>query len=288
MNSRFPQSASLFQILNMNFYAKLENAMAKTHSLVCVGLDPDFEKLPTHLRADPFPFFAFNKALIDATADIACAFKPQFAHYAGQGRLADLERTFAYLRERAPHAVGILDSKRGDIGSTAAYYAQEAFVVYGADAVTVNPYMGGDTLEPFTRYADKGVIVLCKTSNPGSDELQGLEIGGRPLYQHVAEKAATAWNQNRNLALVVGATFPNEIGAVRRLAPELPLLVPGIGAQGGDLEATLRQGLNGEKAGVMINSSRGIIYADNGPDFAERARQACLDLRGSINQYRMV
>lgn len=242
--------------------------------MLCVGLDPDLDRLPAAVRDEPQPLLAFNRALIDATAPYACAFKPQFAHYAAEGRLDELAATFAYLRERHPHIVTILDSKRGDIGNTAERYAREAFEVYGADAVTVNPYMGGDTIEPFSRDPQRGVFVLCRTSNPGSGELQSLTVDGEPLYQIVARRAATAWNGQGNLGLVVGATYPEELAQVRALAPAMPLLVPGVGAQGGDLAAVLRHGRDGSGYGLLINSSRGIIYASRGDDFAEAAGAA--------------
>ena len=258
--------------------------------MVCVGLDPQLDRLPPCIRSVEKPFLEFNKRIIDATLPHACAYKPQFAYYAAENRLDELAGTIAYLREVAPDRVVILDAKRGDIGSTADQYALEAFFVYGADAVTVNPYMGGDTLVPFSRHVEKGVIVLCKTSNPGSAELQDLALeSGGPLYLEVARRAAKDWNSNDNLCLVVGATYPKELASIRRTVGEMPLLVPGIGAQGGDLEATLRSGLCKDGWGLLINSSRGIIYASQGDDFAEAAgsaaselQTACLGLQGSI------
>ena len=194
-----------------------------------------------------------------------------------------------YLRAAAPDCVVILDSKRGDIGSTADQYAREAFEVYGADAVTVNPYMGGDTLIPFTKFADKGVVVLCKTSNPGSAELQDLPLEkGHPLYMEVAHKAASSWNDNGNLALVVGATYPSELARIREVIGDIPLLVPGIGAQGGDLEATLKAGLTQDGWGLMINSSRGILYASGGDDFAEAAGKAACELKEACQNQRQI
>ncbi len=267
----------------MSFYEKLEASWAKSKSLVCVGLDPDLKRIRRSLPETDRPFEAFSMAVVDATAEHACAFKPQFAHYAASGRLNELKTTIDYIRDQYPDKVVILDFKRGDIGSTAAYYAQEGFEVYGADAVTLNPYMGGDTLEPFTRYADKGVFVLCKTSNPGSDELQGLELAsGGPLYLHVARRAAESWNSGKNLGLVVGATYPEELAKVRAEAPGLPILVPGIGAQGGDLAATLAAGTNPQGMGLLINSSRGILYAAEGPGFAAAAGKAAATLKAEI------
>jgi orotidine-5'-phosphate decarboxylase len=264
----------------MSFIDKLKNAWEASGSMVCVGLDPQLDRLPACVRSENKPFLEFNKRIIDATAEHACSYKPQFAYYAAENRLDELLETMAYLRSAAPGCVAILDSKRGDIGSTADQYAREAFEVYGADAVTVNPYMGGDTLIPFTKYADKGVIVLCKTSNPGSAELQDLQLEkGHPLYMEVARKAADSWNGNENLALVVGATYPSELARIREVIGDIPLLVPGIGAQGGDLEATLKAGLTKAGWGLMINSSRGILYASDGDDFAEAAGKAACDLK---------
>ena len=250
--------------------------------MVCVGLDPQLDRLPAAVRAEDKPFLTFNKRIIDATVEHACAYKPQFAYYAAETRLDGLLETMGYLRLAAPGRVAILDAKRGDIGSTADQYAREAFDVYGADAVTVNPYMGGDTLVPFTRHADKGVVVLCKTSNPGSAELQDLTLEkGHPLYIEVARQAASEWNSNENLALVVGATYPDELARIRAVIGDMPLLVPGIGAQGGDLEATLRAGLRADGWGLLINSSRGIIYASGEKDFAEAAGRATLEFKNA-------
>jgi orotidine-5'-phosphate decarboxylase len=274
----------------MKFSDKLQRAWESSGSMVCVGLDPQLDRLPECIRRAEFPFLEFNRRVIDATLSYACAYKPQFAYYAGENRLDELKETMAYLRQVAPDRVVILDAKRGDIGSTADQYAREAFEVYQADAVTVNPYMGGDTLVPFTRFADKGVVVLCKTSNPGSAELQDLKLeAGHPLFLEVAERAARDWNTNHNLSLVVGATYPRELAEVRRRVGDMPLLVPGIGAQGGDLEATLKAGLRPDGWGLLINSSRGILYASSGEDFAEAAgraarelSKACLAIRENI------
>ncbi len=266
----------------MRYQEKIEAAWTSSRSMVCVGLDPQLDRLPESIRSQPKPFLAFNQAIIDATLPYACAYKPQFAYYAAENRLDELRETMAYLKEKALQRVLILDAKRGDIGSTADQYAREAFEVYGADAVTVNPYMGGDTLVPFSRDAGKGVIVLCKTSNPGSSELQDLVLeGGNPLYLEVARKAAGDWNGNHNLALVVGATYPDQLARIRAEVGSMPLLVPGIGAQGGDLAATLKAGLRPDGWGLMINSSRGIIYASGGEDFAEAAGHAARELNDS-------
>lgn len=262
----------------MTFGEKLRKAWSESHSMLCVGLDPDLKRVPEALRGEPQPLFAFNKAIIDATAPFACAFKPQFAHYAAENRLDELKATLDYLREAYPSKITILDAKRGDIGNTAQRYAAEAFAIYAADAVTVNPYMGGDTIEPFSADASRGVFILCRTSNPGSGEFQSLLVEGQPLFEIVARRAAEDWNQNANLGLVAGATYPEELGRIRALAPTLPLLVPGIGAQGGDLQAVLKNGRDASGFGMLINSSRGILYASEGPDFATAAAAAARTL----------
>jgi len=270
----------------MSFMSKLRQAWERSHSLVCVGLDPDLNKLPAAVRTAAKPIFEFNRALIDATHDLVCCYKPQAAYYAGQDADDQLAMTLAYLREHYPEVPVILDAKRGDIGNTAAMYAKEAFIRYGADAVTVNPYMGTDNLKPFLDYADRGVVILCRTSNPGSKELQELIADGKPIYQHVAELARDKWNEHCNVMLVVGATFPEELGKIRQLCPNLPFLVPGVGAQGGDVEKVVHYGQDANGFGLVINSSRGIIYASSGDDFAAAARNAAQELRATINRYR--
>jgi orotidine-5'-phosphate decarboxylase len=272
----------------VNFIDKLSAAWSSNDSLLCVGLDPDLARLPAHLRAQPDGIARFCKAIIDATADLACAFKPQIAYFAALGAEAQLEQICAYLRERYPHIPLILDAKRGDIGATAHQYAREAYERYGADAVTVNPYMGFDSVEPYMEWSERGVIVLCRTSNPGGSDLQFLDVGGVPLYQHVARLVAEKWNRNGQAALVVGATFPEELARVRALVGDMPLLVPGIGAQGGDIEATVRAGRTAQRTGMMINSSRAILYAApmGDEDFAAAARRVALETRDAINQYR--
>jgi orotidine-5'-phosphate decarboxylase len=214
---------------------------------------------------------------------LACAYKPQIAHYAAVGAEDQLLETIRYIRQRAPGIQVILDSKRGDIGSTAEKYAREAFERYGADAVTINPYLGRDSAEPFLQYADKGVVVLCRTSNAGARELQDLDVGGRKLYQLVAEKVAKEWNSRGNCLLVVGATYPDELADIRRITGDMTFLVPGIGAQGGDIEKTVRNGRRADGRGLVINSSRGILYASQGEDFAAAARRATLELRDAVN-----
>ncbi len=264
----------------------LNAAWHRNNSLLCVGLDPDLEKIPDHLRTAKSPLFEFNRAIIESTSDLVCAFKPQIAFYAASGLERDLELTIAYIHENFPGIPVILDAKRGDIGSTAKLYAQEAFDRYGADAVTVNPYLGGDALEPFLDRSDKGVIILCRTSNPGAIDIQDLELNGEKLYRIVARKAAREWNRNGNVLLVVGATYPQELGEIRSLVGNMPLLVPGIGAQGGDIEKAVNNGKTSDGTGMIINSSRGIIYAGKGKDFAQAARTAALQLKEEINRYR--
>jgi orotidine-5'-phosphate decarboxylase len=274
-----------------SFYEKLEYIWQKNNSLVCVGLDPDLAKLPESIKGSKYPIFEFNKQLINATKDLVCSYKPQFAYYAGQNALNELQMTMDYLKEVCPEVPVILDSKRGDIGATAMQYAKEAFDVYKADAVTVNPYMGGDTLEPFLEREDKGVIALCRTSNPGSGDLQNIidKATGETIYMTVARKAANEWNSRKNLCLVVGATYPEELKEIRNAIGDMPLLVPGVGAQGGDAKASIENGKSSKGTGLMINSSRGIIYAfakENKTDFAQAAREATEDLKNLLNQYR--
>lgn len=272
----------------MNFIDKLSAAWTRNDSLLCVGLDPDLARLPEELRDAPDGIVRFCKAIIDATADLACAFKPQIAYFAALGAEDQLEAICRYLRDAYPHIPLILDAKRGDIGATAHQYAREAFERYGADAVTVNPYMGFDSVEPYMEWADKGVIVLCRTSNAGGSDLQFLDVGGQPLYQHVARLVAQKWNRNGQCALVVGATFPEELAQVRTIIGDMPLLVPGVGAQGGDVAATVRSGRTADGAGMMINSSRAIIYAkpEGDEDFAAAARRVARETRDEINRYR--
>ncbi len=272
----------------MNFIDKLNAAWKRNDSLLCVGLDPDTARFPAHLQGRADGIVEFCKAIIDATADLACAFKPQIAYFAALGAEDQLEAICRYLRETYSHIPLILDAKRGDIGATAYQYAREAFDRYGADAVTVNPYMGFDSVEPYMEWKDRGVIVLCRTSNAGGSDLQFLDVGGQPLYQHVARLVAEKWNKNGQCALVVGATFPEELAQVRAIVGDMPLLVPGIGAQGGDIEATVKSGRTAAGTGMMINSSRAIIYAQpqGGEDFAAAARRVATETRDAINRYR--
>lgn len=265
------------------FVARLDAACAASRSLVCVGLDPDPALMPVG------DVFAFNKGVVDATHDLVCAYKPNLAFYEALGLagMRALEQTIRHIREVAPGAVLLADAKRGDVGNPAAAYARALFEVWGFDAATVSPYLGGDTIEPFLDYMDRGVFVLCRTSNPGAGDFQDALVTGdgsdqRPLYQLVALRARE-WNRHGNVGLVVGATYPRELGQVRSICPEMPFLIPGIGFQQGDLEQAVRQGTDASGRRAVVNSSRGIIYASQGPDFAEAARRATLRLRDAIN-----
>jgi orotidine-5'-phosphate decarboxylase len=268
------------------FVGRLAQAWETNDSLLCIGLDPEIERFPRHILAEASPIFHFNKSVIDATADLVCAYKLQFAHYAAYEAEDQLERSIEYIHRVYPDVPVILDAKRGDVGNTAERYAIEAFERYGADAVTVNPYLGGEALEPFLRHADRGVIVLCRTSNPGAGELQDLEVGGRPLYQVVAEFAARRWNSRGNCLLVVGATYPRELAEIRELVGDMPLLVPGVGAQGGDVAQVVRNGRTRAGTGLVISASRSVLYASASTDFAAAARQAAETLRAQINASR--
>lgn len=276
----------------MSFTSALKSRWAASGSLLCVGIDPEPGRYPAPLANDPDRIFAFGRAIVDATAEYTCAFKPQIAHFAAQGAEDALARLIAHIHAAHPGIPVILDAKRGDIGSTALNYAREAFDRFHADAVTANPYLGGDSLAPYLERADKGVVVLCRTSNPGAADLQDLPVAGadgrpRPLYQHVAEKAARDWNANGNLALVVGATWPEQLGEVRAIVGNrVPLLVPGIGAQGGDIAAVLKYGLDADRTGLIISSSRAILYASGGADFAEAAARVARETRDAINHHR--
>lgn len=278
----------------MNFHERIEQASRKHDSLLCVGLDPDPARFPSQLVGRSDGIFEFCRAIVDATADLCCCFKPQIAYFAARRAEDQLERLIAHIHDQHPGLPVILDAKRGDIGSTAELYAIEVFERYDADAVTVNPYLGRDSVEPFLAHRDKGVILLCRTSNPGGSDLQFLEVDGSTgkerLFERVARMVAGAWNQYGQCALVVGATFPAEIRRVRELVGDMPLLVPGIGAQGGDIEATVKAGINSIGMGLMINSSRAILYAgtqvDGGRNFDTLARQVALQTRDEINRYR--
>ena len=271
----------------MTFTESLAAAWQQNNSLLCVGLDPDPAKFPAHLKGRDDAIFEFCKSIVDTTADLVCAFKPQIAYFAARRAEDQLETLIAHIHAQHPGIPVILDAKRGDIGSTAEQYAVEAFERFKADAVTINPYMGRDSVEPWLAYPDKGVILLCRTSNPGGSDLQFLEVGGgEKLFERVARLVAEEWNGNGQCALVVGATFPAEIARVRQIVGDLPLLVPGIGAQGGDIEATVTAGKTAVGSGLMINSSRAILYAGKDEGFAQAARQVALETRDAINRFR--
>jgi orotidine-5'-phosphate decarboxylase len=278
----------------MTFIDQLQAATRDNASLLCVGLDPDPAKFPAHLKNDAARIYDFCAAIVDATADLACAFKPQIAYFAAHRAEEQLERLVAHMRRAAPAVPVILDAKRGDIGATAEQYAIEAFERYGADAVTLSPFMGFDSVEPYLRHHGKGAFLLCRTSNPGGDDLQAQRLStvdGDPLlYEHVARLAQGPWNLNGQLGLVVGATYPAEIARVREIAPTLPLLIPGVGAQGGDAAATVRAGLRTQGGAItgpiIVNSSRAILYASPREDFAAAARAAALKTRDELHAAR--
>jgi len=278
----------------MTFLDMLRAAERQNGSMVCVGLDPEPARFPGALRGDASRIFDFCAAIVEATADLVIAFKPQIAYFAAHRAEDQLERLMAHMRRVAPGVPVILDAKRGDIGSTAAQYAVEAFERYGADAVTLSPFMGFDSVEPYLKYHGKGAFLLCRTSNPGGDDLQSQRLSSVPgeplLYEHVARLAQGPWNLNGQLGLVVGATYPAEIERVRAIAPTLPLLIPGVGAQGGDAVATVKAGWRGDGQGtvapIIVNSSRAILYASAGEDFAQAARREALKTRDLLQAAR--
>ena len=271
----------------MTFLEQLQGAERQNGSLLCVGLDPEPSKFPAGLKGDASKIYDFCAQIVDATADLAISFKPQIAYFAAHRAEDQLEKLMEHMRRNAPHVPVILDAKRGDIGSTAEQYAKEAFERYGADAVTLSPFMGFDSVQPYLKYHGKGAFLLCRTSNPGGDDLQNQRLAsveGQPLmYEHIAKLAQGPWNLNGQLGLVVGATYPAEIERVRSLAPTLPLLIPGVGAQGGDAVATIKAGYRQSKGAttgaVIVNSSRAILYASSGDDFAQAARKEAMRTR---------
>ncbi len=279
----------------MTFLNQLRDAETRNQSMLCVGLDPEPSRFPAGIARDAEGIHDFCARIVEATADLAIAFKPQIAYFAAHRAEPQLERLMARMRQIAPHVPIILDAKRGDIGSTAEQYAREAFERYGADAVTLSPFMGFDSVAPYLQYPGKGAFLLCRTSNPGGDDLQNqrlASVDGQPLlYEHVARLAQGPWNLNGQLGLVVGATYPQEIERVRALAPTLPLLIPGVGAQGGDAAATVQAGWRGDAAGatsgpIIVNRSRAILYASSGTDFADAARAAAQATRDALNRAR--
>jgi len=268
----------------MDFTEKLKNVIREKGSYVCVGLDTDNKKIPEAVTGDTGErIAAFNKSIIEATSDYACAYKCNIAFYEAAG-IQGHEALHESLKFFPEDVLIIIDAKRGDIGNTSAQYARAVFDVLGAGAVTVNPYMGYDSIAPFIEYEDKGIFVLCLTSNAGSADFQKLSLSdGRPVYMEVARKI-TEWNTHGNMGMVVGATHPEELANIRKIAPGIPILIPGIGAQKGDLEKTVRAGIGKSRALALVNSSRGIIYASSGEDFAEAAGKKCRELRDRINE----
>jgi orotidine-5'-phosphate decarboxylase len=271
----------------MTFLEQLQGAERQNGSLLCVGLDPEPSKFPAGMKGDASKIYDFCAQMVDATADLVISFKPQIAYFAAYRAEDQLEKLMDHMRRNAPHVPVILDAKRGDIGSTAEQYAKEAFERYGADAVTLSPFMGFDSVQPYLKYHSKGAFLLCRTSNPGGDDLQNQRLASvesQPLmYEHIAKLAQGPWNLNGQLGLVVGATYPAEIERVRSLAPTLPLLIPGVGAQGGDAVATIqagyRQSQGATTGAVIVNSSRAILYASSGDDFAQAARNEAMRTR---------
>ena len=277
--------AALFLQWAMTFLEQLAAAQASQHSLLCVGLDPEPRKFPKAVGQSPSAIFDFCAHIVDATHDVVCAFKPQIAYFAAHRAEEQLEQLIAHMRRTAPHVPIILDAKRGDIGSTAEQYAIEAFERYGADAVTLSPFMGFDSVAPYLKYHGKGAFLLCRTSNPGGDDLQNQRLAsveGQPrLFEHIAQLAQGRWNLNGQLGLVVGATYPEEIARVRHIAPTLPLLIPGVGTQGGDAQATRKAGLT-PTGPIIVNASRAVLYASDEKNFAQAARLAALALRQEL------
>jgi orotidine-5'-phosphate decarboxylase len=283
------QESSADHTARRSFMARLRARWA-AGTLLCVGLDPEIERLPATVRRATVAetLLAFGAAIVDATADLVCAYKPNIAFYEAQGPdgLEALIQTIALIHRRAPDVPVLLDAKRGDMANTSRLYARAVFDVYGADAVTVQPYQGQEALAPFIEREDRGVFVLCRTSNPGAAELQDLPVAGEPLYLHVAGAVAERWNGLGNCGLVVGATWPDELRAIRAAAPDLPILLPGIGAQAGDLAGSVRAGVDRYGQGLLVSASRSVLYASPGANFADAARREAQRLRDTINQYR--
>ena len=278
----------------MTFIEKLLAAQQRNGSMLCVGLDPDPARFPAALKNDSGKIYDFCARIVDATADLVIAFKPQIAYFAAHRAEAQLEQLMAHMRRAAPQVPVILDAKRGDIGATAEQYAIEAFERYGADAVTLSPFMGFDSIAPYLKHAGKGAFLLCRTSNPGGGDLQNQRLAsveGQPLlYEHIARLAQGPWNLNGQLGLVVGATYPDEIERVRVQAPTLPLLIPGVGAQGGDAAATVRAGWRGHAgqtaAPIVVSVSRAVLYASADADYVAVARQQAIALRDTLQAAR--
>ena len=265
----------------MIFQEKLEKIVEKNNSLVCVGLDSDLNKIPKHLINKEYPQFEFNKTIISATHDLVCAYKPNSAFYEARGEqgIKELKMTVDFINKKYPRIITILDAKRADIGSTNKGYVESIFDYLGFDSVTLHPYLGYEAIQPFLDRKDKGAIILCRTSNPGAGEFQNLTVDKQPLYQIIAKHVINNWNTNNNCLLVVGATYPKELAEIRKIAKDMTFLVPGIGAQGGNVEKTVKAGLNSKKVGMIINSSRQIIFSTN-------PRKETVKLRDEINRFR--
>jgi len=272
----------------MSFHNKLDTIIYKNNSLLCVGLDPDYTNLPKHIKQLGFPQFVFNKAIIDATHDVACVYKPNPAFYEAYGEkgIRELKMTCDYINETYPEIPIIIDAKRGDIGNTNKGYAKFIFDYLEADAMTVMPYMGIEALSAYFEYEDKGIIVGCHSSNPGAKEFQELKVGGKPLYEIVAHELVKRHGDNPNTMIFMGATYPEQLTEIRKLVGDMTLLVPGVGSQGAEAKSTVKSGLNSKKSGMMINASRSIIFAGDGEDFAAMAQTAATKLRDEINLYR--
>ncbi len=271
----------------MTFLEKLLGASRRNQSLICIGLDPEIERLPAHLRDQPNPILAFNRAIIEATADLVCAYKPNLAFYEalGPAGLLTLQETLRLIPDSIP-TIG--DAKRGDTDNTSRQYARALFETYGFDAITVHPYLGRDSVQPFLDYQEKGILIVCRTSNPGARDFQDRLVSQEqtqpiPLYEYVARQVLE-WNTAGNAGLVVGATYPEELQCLRQIAPNLPILIPGVGAQGGDLTSAARYGTDAAGERAIISASRAIIYASNGPDFATSAAEVTRSLRDAAHQ----
>lgn len=271
----------------MTFQQKLDKIVKKNNSLLCVGLDPVLEKLPKHLQKEKHPFFEFNKAIIDATNDLVCCYKPNSAFYEALGEkgIEELKKTCDYIKNNYPEIPILLDFKRGDIGNTNKAYAEFAFDYLRVDGVTVQPYLGKEAVYEYLNKKDKGIFILCRTSNPGAGEFQDLRIGKKPLYQVIAKNIVEKWNTFHNCMLVVGATYPKELAEVRKIVGDMTLLIPGLGSQGGEVKKLMRAGLNSKNAGMIINSSREVLYADSGKNFTKKTRDKAKELRDTINGY---
>lgn len=271
----------------MNFTDKLSQIQKKNNSLICIGLDTEIEKLPQSIKTTNEPLFNFNKTIIDATFDLVCAYKPNSAFYEAEGPegIKQLQKTISYIQEKYPEIPIILDAKRGDIGNTAKMYAKMAFEYFNVDALTVNPYLGIDSLEPYLTYQDKFIFVLVRTSNPGAKDFQDYLIGQEKLYQKIAIKLKSLKNDSQ-IGIVVGATYPEELKELRKLLPQTVILIPGLGTQGGDTEKTIKYGIDRRAAGIVINVSRAILYASDKDDFGQKTREEAGKFRELINTYR--